>query len=92
MTALRDAVAPQGFDGLTVQFVIPHYFLSLLQMDGIAGTIYCKEDQGHWGEYGGLILPFRNERDEWLIEVREILDDQLIIRTHIENVERIVVM
>ncbi len=72
---------------LIVEFIVPHYFTSLLEWtDGLGAHVYFKD-----GEHvvGAL---YRVEDRDNLIEVRYDYHGEQFTRTDIENVDRIVVL
>jgi hypothetical protein len=83
---------------LIVEFVVPHYFGSLLmeqypdEHGGLGGVVYFRNEEDRVEQAIGDITTRQNAAGEWLIEVRNGDDNHIVIGTHLENVERIVVL
>jgi len=84
---------PTPPENLIVEFVVPHYFPSLFaaqypdEHGGIGAQVFLHE----YGEYVGDVTFIENDDGEWIINVEDP-EQNVIMRTHIENVSRIVVL
>lgn len=72
---------------LIVEFVVPHYFSTLLDWEEGLGAVV------HWRGEGQTIGDiYRVDGRDDLIEVRETLGGKVLTRGYIESIERIVVL
>lgn len=82
-----DPVPEQRTESLIVEFIVPHYFCSLLEWEnGLGAAVHFREDSVG-PVYGSL---HRVENREDLLDVCE-LDGTLIVRCFVESIQRIVV-